>query len=421
MSSSVRWPLFAVWIATGTVAALPYPAAADPVPPFSALLRETLSTAPRLAEARAGVAQAEGLRDQAGAFPNPRLSAELENFAPMGPSVGLPRAESRQSTFSVTQPIEFWGKRSARISAGDAGISAARARLAQMETDYAFDLASAYMEAEADDRRLRLAQESLRFAEDDARITAALVQAGREAEVRRLQAQTALATARASLDAAQSERERSLSSLTALTGSPTPYTEIPDSLLTHADNYELPAMPDALQSPIYKAALAARDEAERKIAVERTRALPDIDVSLGVRTFSGTNAKALVGSVSLPLPIFDRNRGNISAAEAEFRSASARLNAAQNEAAAGARASVARAKAALTRIAAALEAERAAEQVSRLTRAGYEGGKLSFIEVLSSNRALSEARNATLEARLERLAAEAALARLQGNVPFGDH
>lgn len=411
----------AALLGTAMVAVLANGAFAGPAPGYSELLRLTQDSAPRLVEGQAGIAQAQGLRTQAGARPNPSLSAELENFAPTGPSSGLPAAERRQGTFGVTQPIEFWGKRDARIEAGDAGVATAQARMAQIRADYAYDLAIAYIDAEAADKREAVATETLRLAEDDGRIATALVSSGKEAQFRQVQAQTVIAATKAALEAFHSERERAFADLTALSGAETPYTSIVVSLLSHADKYEPPLIPDPTKSPAYLTALATQEEFARRIRVERTRPLPDVDVSLGVRTFSGSDAKALVGGIRIPIPIFDTNSGNISAAEADLKAASARLAAARNNADAQARAAVARARAALTRIAAAQEGEKAAEQAYRLTRTGYEGGKLSFIEVLNTSRALADARAATIDARLERLTAEAALARLQGTVPFGDH
>jgi len=62
----------------------------------------------------------------------------------------------------------------------------------------------------------------------------------------------------------------------------------------------------------------------------------------------------------------------------------------------------------------------AADEAYRLTRIGYQGGKLSLAELNAARRTLTEARAQTLDARLERLGAEAMLARLQGVAPFGD-
>jgi cobalt-zinc-cadmium efflux system outer membrane protein len=421
LSPFIRGPYITALLSTTLVVCFANVGFSAPAPAFPDLLRSSLTAAPRLEEGRAGISQAEGLRDQAGARPNPSISAEMENFAPTGPSNGLRGADARQNTYSITQPIELWGKRSARIEAGDAGVTAAQARMEQTQADYAYDLANAYLDAEAAEQKLGIAQATLKLAEDDARVATALVKSGKEAQIRQIQAETARATARAAVEAAHSQVEKAFARLTALTASATPFTTVAVSLLSHADRYEPPAIPDPLQTPAYRAALAARDEVQRRIAVERTRALPDVNVSLGVRTFAGTDAKALVGGLSFPIPIFDTNRGNISAAEAELRAANSRLAAARYDADAEARAAVARARAALSRIAAAIEAEKAAEKAYTLTRSGYEGGKLSFIEVLASSRALADARATTIDARLERLTAEAALARLQGAIPFGDH
>lgn len=56
----------------------------------------------------------------------------------------------------------------------------------------------------------------------------------------------------------------------------------------------------------------------------------------------------------------------------------------------------------------------------RLTRIGYEGGKLALVELLNARRALTDARTQMIDAATERLSAQAALARLAGVPPFGD-
>ncbi len=416
MSAPSPWPLRAALLGASAVALAAVPALADPAPPFSVLLRQAQS-APRLAESRAEVAQASGLAAQGATRPNPTVSLGSENFAGTSPFRNFGAAET---TLSIEQPLELGGKRAARIAAGRAGVAAAEARFVESTADFGFDLAAAYAEAEAAERRVILAQETLTLAIDDARVASALVKAGKEADLRAVQANTAVLAARAGVEAARSAKESAFGRLTALAGAATPITAIPISLLAHADRPEAPPVPDPMASPAYRAALAARTSAARKVQVERTKSTPDLTVSVGVRRLAGDDATAMVGGISMPFPIFDRNRGNISAARAELTGAEARLNAAQLDAEAGSRSGVARAQAALARIAAAREGETTAEEAYRLSRVGYEGGKLPLIEVLNARRALAEARTQTLDARLERLAAEAALARLQGVATFGD-
>ena len=325
-----------------------------------------------------------------------------------------------ETTASIEQPIELGGKRSARVAVGRAELEAARAKAVRLQSEYAFDLAMAYAEAEASERRLQLASEASTLAREDLRIATALVEAGREADLRRVQAQAALQAARAGAEEARAARATAFSNLTALVGAPAPITSIPVSLLARVDQAAPVTAPDPLASPAYVTAQAEREAAARRVRVERIRAVPDVTASVGVRRFGGEDATAIVAGVSVPFPIFDRNRGNISAAQAELSAAEARLNAARLDAEAAVRSGSTRLTAAEARLLAAREGERAAEEAYRLTRIGYEGGKLALLELLNAQRTLTEARAQTLDAAIERLSARAGLARLTGATPFGD-
>ena len=136
-------------------------------------------------------------------------------------------------------------------------------------------------------------------------------------------------------------------------------------------------------------------------------------VSLGARRLPG-DSTALVAGVSAPLPLFDRNRGSVSAAGAQLNAAEARLRAARLDAEAAWRSGLFRATSAQAGLAAAKEGEAAAAEAYRLTRIGFEAGRAPLIEVLSARRALTEAQLRTLDARSQRIRAEAALARLGG-------
>ncbi|WP_421930814.1 TolC family protein [Phenylobacterium sp.] len=412
-----RRPLLAVTLGLSAHALCVSFALADPAPPFSALLAQAQSTAPRLAESRAEIAKAQGLARQAGALPNPTLGVEFENFSGSGPFKGTDLAET---TASIGQTLELGGKRSARVSAGRAEIDAARARSVQVSAEFAFDLAQSYALAEASERRMQLASETLTLAQEDARIATALVEAGREADVRRVQAQAGVQAAKANVDAARSARVTAFANLTAMSGSPVPLTSIPTSLLAQAERTAPGPRPDPTASPAYLAAQGAREAAARRVRVEGSRAIPDVEVSVGLRRFQADDATAIVAGFSTSLPLFDRNRGNINAAQADLAATDARLNGARLDAEAAAGASQDREIAAQSRLLAARESEQSADEAYRLTRLGFEGGKLDLIEVLNARRALTEARTQTIDAALERLGAQAALARLAGRAPFGD-
>ena len=397
--------------------ALAAPALAGPAPPFLVLLRDAQSTSPRLAENEADVRRASGLAAQGGVRPNPVVGLEAEDFAGSGPYRGFDRS---QFTLSASQALELGGKRPARIAAGAAGVQAARLLQIQQRSDFALALATAYLTAEVAERRLALANAALELAVEDARIARVLVTSGKEAELRGLQAQTAVSTARAEIGQAQAEYAAGLSNLTALAGAPVAFTSLTGSLLKHAATLETILPINALETPAYLAAQAQREAAARRVRVERTRATPDLTVSVGVRRIQESDATDFVASVSFPIPAFDQNRGNITAAQAELQAAEARLNAARLDAEATIRSSTARLAASQVRVAAAAEAESTGQEAYRLTRLGYQAGKLPLIEVLNARRAVSEAALQSLTASVDRLNAEAELARLQGRTPFGD-
>ncbi|MEW5683304.1 MAG: TolC family protein [Pseudomonadota bacterium] len=417
LPQNLKRPLTAVTLGLSALGVGARAAMAEPAPAYAELLAQSQSTAPRLAEARADIARAQGLARQAAVFPNPTVGIQMENFSGSGPYRGTRLSET---TATLQQPLELGGKRQARMAAGRAEVGAAQARARRAQVDYAFDLAVGYATAEASDRRMALAQETLTLAQEDARIASALVDAGREAELRRLQAQAAVQSARAGVDEAKAARATAFGNLTALSGAPAPLTSVTTSLLDSRDPLIRGVTPASATAAAYVAAQAEREAATRRLQVERRRAVPDVTVSVGFRRFEEADATAMIAGVSVPLPLFDRNRGNIAAAQADISAADARMNAARLEAEAAVRVSVERIAAAETRVVAAKEGERTAEEAYRLARVGYEAGKLPLVELVNARRALADARAQTIAAAVERIGAQAAQARLGGVATPGE-
>lgn len=388
------------------------PAWADPVPSYEELL-ERIGLTPGALEAEALVDAAEARVRQAGVRPNPELSLEAENAFGSGPFSGYDNAET---TLSVSQDLELWGRRGARVGVAQAEGRTSLLRRDLATLDAAGRLALAYAEAEAAERRLQLAQEALDLTIADARALMILVEEGREPLFRGIQAQSQAAAARAALDEAQAERDAAFARLTAVAMLPNPVTSIGASLLDR----EPPAVvPTSSTSPEVRVAQAERDAAESRIEVERVRARPDVRVSVGVRRYEAEDATALTFGVSMPLPLFDRNRGNYDAAQAEFRAADARVMAATQTAQADLAGAEARLRSANSRVWATDGGVTAAEEAYRLSQIGFEAGRISQLELSSSRAALIAARNAAVDARLARVRAEVDLARLQGRFPFG--
>ncbi|MES2022860.1 MAG: TolC family protein [Pseudomonadota bacterium] len=392
------------------------PARAQAAPPYATLLQQS-ADAPRLELSEAELRRAEGLSQQARSRPNPSVSILTENIAGSSPYRGFDRAET---TLQYSQPIEIGGKRSARIAAGEAGVVAARARDRDARIAYAYDLARAYAAAEIADRRIALAEDEVEEAQNDLRAARALVGAGKEARLRALQAESSLNAVNAELELAKANRIAAFARLSALAGVDQPFTSLSESLLDRPVTAPAIGPVDPLASSAYLAARAEREAADRRLTAERKRTIPDITANIGVRRLNYENSTALVGGVSIPLHIFDRNRGNIAASQADVQAAEARLAMARYDAQAEAQAVQAQLAAADARVSAAETAQATADETYRLARIAYEAGKSPLVELLAARHGLGAARGIVLDARTARFEARAQLAHLQGRTIFGD-
>ena len=373
-----------------------------------------LDEMPSAMEAAALSDAADARARQARAIPNPSVAWEKENIYGSGPYKGVGNADI---TASISQPLELFGQRSARIGAARAQANAIGLRSEQLRWLAAGRLARVYAEAEAAGRRYDLAAEALSLTEEDTRAVGLLVKEGREATLRGVQAESEAEAARATRDEARAIRDAAFARLSAIAMLDAPVSAIQDSILDRAPDAPIVHTNVPLAVQIARAEL---DAADRQITVEQRRARPDLSATVGMRRFRGTGDDALTVGLSLSIPLFDRNRGGISAAYADRRAAEARLATQQQEARADRLGAEATLMASNTRTRAADSGVQSAEEAYRLARLGFDAGRISQLELRSTRAALVAARNAAVDARIARVLAEIALAGLEGRAPFGE-
>jgi cobalt-zinc-cadmium efflux system outer membrane protein len=226
--------------------------------------------------------------------------------------------------------------------------------------------------------------------------------------------------AQSDLEGARADAAQALARLSVLVAAPQGFTDVVPSLLPLTETLKPPSAAPPRIFPAVTAAELERDALLRKLDVEKSRAIPDVTATLGVRRLQSDRQTVLVGGFSLPIPLFDQNSGNISAAGSQVAAADARLVAARANVETGWRSTILQVNAAISRLAAAKSAAAAATEAYDLTRIGYESGKTSLLDLLNARRVLTDARLRLLDAQVARVGAEAQLARLAGNVPFGD-
>ena len=362
---------------------------------------------PRIAGPLADTETARALVGQARLRPNPEVSFEAENIAGTGAFSGL---RATEYTLAVGQRLELGGKRGARVRAAEA-----EARVVSLQGDLAlaelgFSVRERFVNAAAAAARVELAQDIVARNRELARIANLLVEVGREPPLRALRAESALAEAEAELQAAEAESIAARAALGSLWSSSEslpavpaeiPHIEPPASLLASAETLRL------------QVARAESDAAEAAIARERSLRVPDPVISAGVRRFAESNDNAFLVGVSIPLPFRDRNQGNVAAAQARLRSATAReavVRADFRQEVEQARAQFLAAEARVDTLSSTSLPQ--AEEALRLVRIGYRAGRFPLIEVLSAAEARDAIRNALIDAQETRGQAAARLIRL---------
>ena len=360
--------------------------AALPVLTLQRALELATGHSPGVAAARRSVEAAEGAIRQAGARPNPTFNAAIEDL----------RRDARTTTATLDLPLDLAGKRAARVTAAERARDLAVAEAAQARAQVRGDAIAAYFQVLVAQERARIARDSVDLAARGAEAAAKRVAAGRVSPVEETRAAVAVANARLEEAEAAAELQAWRLALAMALGEAQPgFAQVEPA---GAGVPERPAVPELLARLESAPALqAGRREVERRralIDVERTRAHPDLTLTVGARRDNALGRTQAVLGLSVPLPLADRNEGAIHeaaqlAGRAEDEREATRLRLASELQQAASRLAVARTSAATlqaTVLPAALQAYQSAT-------IGFEAGKFSFMEVLDAQRALLAARS----------------------------
>ena len=376
---------------------------AEPVVLSDALVRGR-GVSPRIAKAKAERKAAEGRAMQAGVRPNPTISAEVENFSGTGP---YRLFRQNETTVAVSQPFELGGKRRARKAVAAAERAFAQIALRKAEADLDHDIIVSYAELHAAENRAELARDVLARAAELARIAETLVDVGRDPPLTKLRADALLAEARAERMRAEAELLSARQGLALLIGS-----DDPELSAQPQDMPSPPTLPVGAQSLDERLAAAERDARTARVRLAEADGVPDVTASGGVRSFRESRDTAFIVGVSVPLPLFNRNRGHIAAARADGDAAEAQLAQTRLDTRFSRRDAELMLAAANERVSALSGAGLfQASEAARVAGIGYQQGKFTLIELIDAQEALTSANLKLIEAELDRARALAALGR----------
>ncbi len=362
---------------------------------------------PEVAAAKRQWEATEGQVLQGRSRPNPELAYSLEDA----------RSKTRTQSWQLNLPLELGGKRAARTKAAEKSREQAQAQLAELKATVRANVAAAYFDVLTAQERLVLARDSAALAKSSTDTVSKRVAAGKVSPVEESKARVAEAGVRVELAQAASEQRNALSRLFALLGRiDTPFTVLEGK----AEN--LPSVPSLADlQPLISSApgvVLARIEVDRRKALtdlEQSKRVPDVTVSVGMQRSNETQRNVLLFGVSVPLPVFDRNQGNLlealkleDKARDELQAATVRLHS-----------EVAQARERLSTITAEVQSLQqevlpGAKSAYDAATIGFENGKFNFLEVLDAQRTYFTAKSQYLKALGEAHRAAADIDRLLG-------
>ena len=380
-------------------------------------LQRALATSPRLTAAERDIGIASGQRIQAGALINPEVSYEQDNSFGSRTYRGTRSAET---TLQISQLFELFGKRDARIAAGQAGVETAAIQRKAIRLEVLAETASAFLSVLGAQRRIQILDEQV--AEID-RITP-LLQRRVEAGASSL-AETGRAEVASALVKADRERVRSLLAtarreLAVLMGDGSPkFSAVSGRLDTVGrppDFKAVVAAIDANPQLVRWTAVYAQRNAELLMA--RLRPYPDVRVSAGWRHFNDTGDDAVRLGISVPIPVFDQNQGNILSAQESLAKTRAEREANRNALIVMAGRAYDTLQGSLRELAILREsAIPKSRQAADAIFEGYGQGRFTLLEVLDAQASVAQARLREQEAQQNFHVAVAMIEGLVGN-PF---
>lgn len=354
---------------------------------------------PELAAFATEMRALEGATLQAGLLRNPEVSVNVENpgnIQPLRGDVNSSESVGKEvvqqlTTIRIGQLIELGGKRAARVNAASLNEQLATIDYESRRVEIIARVANVFTEVIAGQERVKLAEETRRLAQQVVDTVVLRVKAGKVPPIEETRAKVGLSAARIEFEQAQRDLISARKRLALLWDSAMP--QFGQAL----GGLEISIVPPdfqllqerVMENPLALRALKNIEHRKALLEVEQTRRIPNLTLNAGAVHHAILGGTTAVASVMIPLPLFDRNQGNI-------KEAHQRVSKAEDEQAA----MTLRLK---TELAQSYEAMSAAwneigilrdeilpgaRSAFDVTRRGYELGKFGLLEMLDAQRIL---------------------------------
>lgn len=381
---------------------------------FDQAVAKTIAFSPKLRIAASEIDSAAGLRTQSAVLPNPIAAWSVENVWGNRNWHGWESADSR---YEIAQLVELGGKRGFRMQTAKFQYYATQAGFDARQLSLLNRLLKLFTLVSAAQENLDVASDQVKVAEEVYKTVLAKVEAGKVSLIQQNKAEIALSTAQINLEKAQAEFVKSKERISVLWGA-----MCPDFDRVYYPFYEV-----GFPTPIEKCLSDLRENpqllrsqmdymaAYHNLNLEKSRAIPDVTVTLGCKVVrdpggdfgasgTGTRAKSftdrgMILGASIPLPLFNRNQGNIESARAQANKSKDQyidLELALENKLTLAHVELVRAYNEAEKIRTTVL--KAAVQSFQLAQEGYKEGKFEYLDMLDSQKTLFEVKERYIQA-----------------------
>lgn len=386
------------------------PWAAEHVEIINGMTREdveqiALANNPTLRQAAALVAQAQGEWVQAGLYPNPEIGYSASE-------VGNDGQAGQQGAF-LAQTFVRGGKLAWNRAIAAREIDRARWEMQTQQLRVLTDVRIQFYETLGAQKTVEVTEELRGIAQEGVRLSRQLEEALQAPRTDVLQSEVELSSIEMLLETSRQREYASRRQLAALMGVPElPLAPLAGTLEDDAFVLEWSTACERLwaANPLLQAAQARIAQARAQVQRELVEPIPDINVQVGTQYDFATDDTIHSAQVQLPLPLYDRNQGNVTAARADLQRAvdeaeRIRLSLERRLSEVWQRYENAHTQAQTYRTSILPRSQ----ETLRLTTEAYEAGQLDFLRVLTARRTYFENRLRYIEALTELRKASAEL------------
>ncbi|HMN50037.1 MAG TPA: TolC family protein [Ignavibacteriaceae bacterium] len=354
-------------------------------------VNSALSNNPNLKAFKYEISSLEGIKIQAGLIPNPEADFEVEDFLGRNELSGI---KGGQFTLSGSQLFELGGKRDNRVNLAESQINSTQGNLELIKLDVIANVKSTFFDLYKAQNQIELQQKFIKINEEILKTISERVKAGRTSPAEESKVKVALINSRIELQRLQRNYESAQTKLNSLLGitdkNYVPSTNLFEKLFAPPNKEDI--LGDLENIPSIKNLDNETNFRKAQLQLEESQAVPDLTVSAGVRYLNELKTNSFVAGLSLPLPFFNRNQGNIQAAEVRIQQMDEIINSQKLSVISSLNTSFNNLSSAYNNAVQLREnILPESEKAFDITRQGYSQGRFAFIDLLDAQRTLFDA------------------------------